>query len=268
MSSTILAAEDALQEVLDVTRGLPMFLAGSNPAAVEHGKPHAYSDVDLFVPNQGMYFTGVQHLLNNGYEISDDRFTKMWNRHRLYGFNQWHTNSMKLLGKLTQLEVNVIYKRVDGHETTRLSQVIESFDFGLLGVGYETETGSRHDMRTYFFGPGADDGRPLPMLPYRQETVGQGFMSQHIMLRTPGRYARYAHTYGYDLSRVKPTLVQGYLAYADYKLGRTKEDDLTLGQIATSLARHLDEDDFDNLLEFEANLPKADGLDEIMAGLE
>lgn len=268
MSLSGIRAEDALAQVLDHTKGLLAFLAGSCPAAVEHNKQHAYSDVDLFVPNQGMYFVTVQRLLERGYVPASDRFAKMWRRHQAYGFNQWHTNSMELVDPTSMLEVNVIYKRVDGHETTRLSQVLESFDFGLLGVGYETQTGARHDMRTYFFGPGADDGGPLPMLPYRQDTVGQGFMSQHIMLRTPGRYARYAHTYGYDLSRVKPTLVSGYLAYAEYKKDRTKDEDQALGQIATSIARHLENDELDQLVEFESALPKADGLDEIMAALE
>lgn len=268
MSKLTLPARVAVDKVLDDTEGLLAFLAGSAPAAVVHDKPHAYSDVDLFVPNPGMYFAVVQRLLDIGYNIESERFAKMWRRHKQYGFNNWHTNSMKLMDERLQLEVNVIYKRVDGHETTRLSQVLESFDFGLLGVGYETETGRFHDMRTYFFGPGADDGRPLPMLPYRQDSVGAGFMSQHIMLRTPGRYARYAKTYGYDLSLVKPTLIEGYDNYASYKRDRTKEEDKVLGQIATALARHIEFDEFDELVQFEKGLPAADGLDDIMASLE
>lgn len=268
MSPTGLPADAAVEQVLDDTEGLPLFLCGSSVAAVMNLRPQAYTDVDLFTPNQGMYFAAVQHLLDSGYVIADDRFTKMWNRHRLYGFNAWHTNSMKLVHSLNGLEVNVIYKRVDGHETTRLSQVLESFDFGLLGVGFETQTRRFHDMRTYFFGPGADDGRPLPMLPYRQDTVGQGFMSQHIMLRTPGRYARYAHTYGYDLSLVKPTLVDGYLSYARYKSDRSKPEDKILGDIASALARHIEDDEFAEMIQFEKTLPTADGLDDIMASLE
>lgn len=268
MSINGVPASDAVAKVLADTKGLPAFLAGSAPAAIIYDKPDAYTDVDLFVPNQGMYFVLVQHLLNSGYQLESDRFAKMWRRHQLFGFNAWHTNSMKLIDGLTGSEVNVIYKRVDGHETTRLSQVLESFDFGLLGVGYETETGKQSDMRTFFFGPGADDGRPLPMLPYRQETVGKGYMSQHIMLRTPGRYTRYAHTYGYDLSLIKPVLIEGFLAYADYKSNRTKQEDITLGQIAKALAWHIDHDEFDEMAEFEKNLPTADGLDDIMANLE
>lgn len=267
MNSTGIPAIVAVEKVLRDTAGLPAFLAGSSAAAVAHDKQHAYTDVDLFVPNPGCYFTLVQHLLNNGYHIEGDRFLKMWRRHLSYGFNQWHTNSMKLLDDSTGTEVNVIYKRVDGHETTRLSQVIESFDFGLLGVGYETETGKYRDMRGYLF-PDATDLAVLPMMEYRSDTVGKGYMSQHIMLRTPGRYARYASSYGYDLSLVKPTLVSGYLGFADYKLNRTKPEDQTLGKIASAIAFHLDNDNMSELIQFEADLPKADGLDDIMESLE
>lgn len=268
MSTPPIPAFDAVNQVLVDTAGLPAFLAGSAAAAIEYDKPFAYHDVDVFVPNPGMYFAVVQRLLDNGYEIESDRFVKMWRRHMNYGFNRWHTNSMKLKHTLSDIEVNVIYKLVDGHETTRLSQVLESFDFGLLGVGYETETGRRHDMRTYFFGPGADDGRALPLLPYRKEGISQGFMSQHIMLRTPGRYARYAHTYGYDLHLVKPTLVDGLSAYAEYKSNRSKPEDLVLGDIARRLAKHIEDDQFTELLEFEKALPTADGVDQILESLE
>lgn len=249
---------------------MPAFLAGSSAAAVVYGKPYAYTDIDLFVPNQGSYFALVQHLLRSGYSFESDRFERMWDRHLTFGFKAWHTNSMKLLDDTTGTEVNVIYKRVDGHETTRLSQVIESFDFGLLGVGYETETGVRKDMRPYLFPHIAAIGAstPLPMMDYRAVTVGKGYMSQHIMMRTAGRYARYASTYGYDLSLVKPTLIAGYQCFADYKLARTKPEDLTLGQIADTLGQHIEHDLFAELLEFEKKLVVADGLDEIMEALE
>ena len=263
-----ISAGPAVSKVLDEVAGLPAFIAGSSVSAMVHDKPQAYTDIDLFVPNPGTYFATVQRLLAEGYELESEKFEKMWNRHLRYGFNNWHTNSMKLMDRVADLEVNVIYKRVDGHETTQLSQVLESFDFGLLAVGFDAATRRFHDMRTYFFGAGANAGGPLPLLPYRQDTVGLGYMSQHIMLRTPGRYARYAHTYGYDLSLVKPTLVQGYAAYAAYKLNRTKDEDIQLGQIAQALGAHIERDEFDELLGFEKGLPTADGLDMIFASLE
>jgi hypothetical protein len=271
INTTGIKAGDAITKVLADTKGLPAYLAGSSVAAQVHGKHHAYTDIDLFVPNQGSYYTLVAHLLNRGYSFESDRFERMWARHLEYGFKAWHTNSMKLLDDTTGTEVNVIYKRVDGHETTRLSQVLESFDFGLLGVGYETLTGRFKDMREYLF-PGVWDPHapdaPLPMMDYRADTVGKGYMSQHIMMRTPGRFARYASTYGYDLSLVKPTLVAGYQSFADYKLARSKPEDLALGQIAETLGQHIALDMYDELLLFEKKLVVADGLDDIMEALE
>lgn len=261
-------AADAVNQVLADIRGLPVFLTGSAPAAMVYDNQFAYTDVDLFVPNEGMYFATVTQLLNKGYSLESDRYEKMWRRHCNHGFKNWHTNSMKLLDDLTGTEVNVVYKKVDGHETTQLSQVLESFDFGLLAVGFDVELGTFHDMRSYFFGLGADDGRALPMLPYRNRAISQGLMSQHVMLRTPGRYHRYACTYGYDLSKVKPTLVEGYWEYARYKAKRSKPEDLTLGRIAAALAASIETDKFDELHHFEKQLPMSDGLDEIMASLE
>lgn len=266
MNTTGIPAKDAVDKVLHDTAGLPAFLTGSSVAAVVHGFDNAYSDIDLFVPNEGLYFTLVTHLLNNGYVVSDDRFERMWDRHKRFGFNHWHTNSMRLLDAATGTEVNVIYKRVDGHETTQLSQVIESFDFGLLGVGYETETSRFRDMRSYLFPDHNPDG-PLPMMEYRAVTVGKGFMSKHVMLRTSGRYARYSR-YGYDLSEVKPTLVSGYANYALFKANRTSDEDITLGQLAAGVGQAIENDDIDQLLALEQAIPKMDALDELLAALE
>lgn len=271
MNNTGIEAKAAIDKVLYDARGIFAFLTGSSAAAWVNGKPHAYTDIDIFVPNAGTYFQLVERLLNNGYSPESDRDAKTWRRHTQIGFKRWHTNSLKLTDDLTGTEINVVYKTVDGHETTRLSQVLESFDFGLLAVGFETKDGTFHDMRSYFF-PTAplqtQPGCPLGLLPYREEQITQGFMSQFVMLRTAGRYARYANEYGYDLSLVKPALIEGYNAYALYKSDRSKNDDTTLGEIAATLARHIEDDAFDELHEFERQLPKADGLDEILASLE
>lgn len=273
-NTTGIPAELAVEKVLEDLKGFRAFLAGSAAAAIAHDKPMAYTDVDVFTPNQGVYYTAIQRLKDSGYSVANDRFELMWDRQMNIGFNKWHTNSMKLIDDLTGTEVNVIYKLVDGHETTSLSQVIESFDFGLLGMGFDLHTSNFHDMRSYLF-PGFTQlasqtgwGIPLPLLEYRHRQLSRGLMSQHIMLRTPGRYARYAGEYGYDLSLVKPVLIDGYIQYSSYKLDRTKPEDRALGEIAKALAIHLEDDAFDELQKFEQELPKADGLDQVLASLE
>lgn len=273
-NTTGIPAELAVEKVLEDLKGFRAFLTGSAAAAVAHDKPLAYTDIDVFTPNQGVYYTAIQRLKDVGYTVANERFELMWDRQMNIGFNRWHTNSMKLLDDLTGTEVNIIYKLVDGHETTTLAQVIESFDFGLLGMGYNLKSGNYHDMRSYLFpgfaklGQDTGWGIPLPLLEYRQGQLSKGLMSQHIMLRTPGRYTRYADEYGYDLSLVKPVLVDGYLKYHEYKSNRSKPEDQALGQIALALSQHMEFDEFNELRKFEADLPKADGLDQVLASLE
>ena len=265
MSTHGLPAQVAVDQVLADAAALPAFLAGSAVAAAVYGHDYAYSDVDLFVPSQGVYYALITRLLERGYTPASDRYAKQWKRHLRYGFNGWHTNSMQLRHPELDMEVNVIYKKIDGHETTQLSQVLESFDFGLLAVGYETETGTFRDLRGYMF-PGLDPTGPLPLIGYRHEHLGSGFMSQHLMLRTAGRYARYV-AYGYDLSAVKPVLVQGYLNYAEFMRERTSDDKQLLGIIAEKLAALMESDDIAALRKFEQDLPMQDGLDEILDSL-
>lgn len=268
MNNTGIPASKAVEKVMADTKGHRGYLSGSSVSAIVYDKPHAYTDVDVFVPTDTSYAAIIERLLNRGYEIADEKFGKMWRRHLHMGIRRWHTNSMKLLDSATGTEVNVIYKLVDDHPTTKLSQVLESFDFGLLAVGFETETGRFHDMRSYFFGPGAESGKALPLLPYRAEHLGEGLMSKFIMLRTAGRYARYANEYGYDLSLVQPVLVAGYNNYASYKLNRSKDEDQVMGQIAAALAEHIEFNEFDKLAEYEKLLPTADSIDQILASLE
>lgn len=50
-------------------------------------------------------------------------------------------------------------------------------------------------------------------------------------------------------------LVDGYLAYAEYRVNRSKPEDQALGKIALALSQHMEFDEFDELRTFEADLP-------------
>lgn len=261
----------ALHQTRNDVAGLPVFIAGSSVAAEFWGKPYAWHDIDLFTHEQG-YFATIAHLNARGYQPMD-RFDRVWKRHLKFGFNSWHTNSMRLESP-DGVEINVIYKRVDGQPTTKLSDVLESFDFGLLAMGIDAETDTFHDMRQYLFGHQvaqgelADLNHALPMLPYRSSTVGQGYMSQHIALRTFGRAQRYFDQYGYDGSKVVPDLVNGYRVLAEYKLNRTKPEDIQLGHLFTMVADNLDAGEWDKLKEASDLIPVSDELDAVMEALE
>lgn len=257
-------ASDVIAEVLRALRGMPVFLTGSLVAEEAHGKSDSHTDADLFCPSPEVLIAAVQKLLGESY-VLDDRMTRVWARWLRMGFNQWHTNSIKLESPMGT-EVNLVFKTVAKKPTRSLAEVIESFDFGLLGMGYETETGVFRDMRPYLF-PGMDITGPLPLMPNKRENWRNGFISQYNGLRECGRYAKYVG-YGYDLSLVKADLLAGYWAAAEYMSDRDKPEKVKLGKIYEAIAGHIEWDNINELVIASKEMLYLDSLDEIMESLE
>lgn len=255
---------DIIAEVSRPLLGMPVYLTGSLVAEEAYGLIEAHTDADLFCPSPEVLIAAAQRLLGEGYEL-DDRMARVWHRWLRYGFNHWHTNSLKLESPLGT-EVNLVFKLVDKHPTTSLAQVLESFDFGLLAMGYETETGTFRDLRPYLF-PGQDVSGPLPLMPNKREAWRGGFISQYNGTRECGRYAKYV-SYGYDLSLVKDDLLTGYWAAAEYLGERDKAEKQTLGKVYESIALHIEHDNIDELLVAAKEIPFLDSLDAIYEALE
>jgi hypothetical protein len=260
----LLSAADAIDEAAKNLEGQPVFLAGSAVAADEHGLPFGWSDVDLFVPSQQVLISVVQSLLDRGY-VMDDRFSRVWYRWLRYGMKGWHTNSMRL-ESLGGVETNVVYKLVDGHPTTSLSQVLESFDFGLLGMGYTLEDGTFRDLRPYLF-PGYDPKGPLPMMPARRDNWRQGFISTYNGLREGARFGKYSG-YGYDLSLVRDDLMMGYQMAALYLENHVKSEKRELGRIYRVILDKLAAHEDDELIAAYKQIDFNDPLAEILEALE
>src|SRR5690606_37285029 len=128
-----LDAAPAISLVQQSVGGLPVYIAGSAAAIAghQHLDQTAYDDVDVFTSTPQALMAAAERLLRDGFEL-DDRFSRVYVRWIKYGFKGWHTNSLKLY-KATptyRVEVNLVYKLMDGHPTTSLAQVLESFDFG------------------------------------------------------------------------------------------------------------------------------------------
>lgn len=249
--------------------GDPVFLAGSLVAEDAYGLSNAHSDIDLFCPTFQVVVATTQKLLSQGYTFAP-RFERVWYRWLRMGVKQWHTNSMRLVSP-SGIETNLVYKIQDGHPTTSLSQVLESFDFGLLGVGFDLDSGTFRDHRPYLFPNrtqrAIEAGCPLPMMPNKRDNWRNGFISQYNGLREAGRYAKY-HRYGYDMSLVKDDLATGYFEAALYLTNHFDKDKQLLGQIFQAIGEYID---LDNLVELErANkeINYSDALDVIMAALE
>jgi hypothetical protein len=259
-----MTASALIADVRNLLRGSPVYLAGSLVAAETYGKNNAHHDVDLFCPTPQVLISTGQKLLDAGFKL-DDRFSRVWERWLRYGFKTWHTNSLRMHDAMGT-EYNLVYKLTDGHPTTSLGQVLESFDFGLLATGYDLECGSFRDMRGYLF-PGLDPDGPLPMMPNKRSNWRNGFISQYNGLREIGRYAKY-HGYGYDMSAVKDDLATGYMAAASYFTNAFDADKQQLGKIYEVCYIHIEDDNIDQLAEAAKLIDYKDSLDKIMEALE
>lgn len=260
------SADVVLAEVTDWLRGSPVFVAGSLVAADEHGLPFAYEDADVFCPSGEVLIATAQKLLGHGL-VLDERHSRVWARWLKYGFKTWHTNSLKLMSP-AGYEVNLVFKRHNNVPTTSLAQVLESFDFGLLGVGYDLCDGvQRRDLRDYLF-PDHPVNGALPLMPNKRSDWRNGFISQYNGTREAGRYAKYFR-YGYDLSLVKEDLLIGYGAATEYLRTRTdSRDKQVLGDIYEKIAELIASDQITELYEAGKEIVYLDSLDAIMEALE
>lgn len=266
MNTTGIKASDAVNLVVDQAKGLRCYLTGSSAASAVKardgiaGFEDCYSDVDLFVGSENEWVRSIQFLIDRGYTFGP-RMEMMWTRVLHFGTHGWHTNSMKLHNP-EGVEVNLIYKTVARKPVASLSQVIETFDFGLLALGWETETGIYRDMRPYMFGD-VDLNGPLPVLPWRKEQIEQGHFREHQGLRMFGRAARYFLDYGYDDTLVRPVLVEGYQNAASYYKDRIEPEKIRLGEIYQAVSFLMEDGDWTQVKAAADLLPKADELDEL-----
>ena len=256
-----------IAEVTSPLLGMPVFMAGSLVAADEYNLDLAFDDADLFCPSGEVLIAATQKLLSEGFTMND-KFTKVWRRWMKYGFMNWHTNSIKVNAP-SGAEVNLIFKKTGKQPLTSLSMVLESFDFGLLGVGYDLEEGlKRQDMRTYLF-PDHDIKGPLPLMPNKRSAWRAGMFSQYNGTRECGRYAKYI-SYGHDLSLVRDDLLEGYKAAASYYYSTEYADKSALADIYMRIRELIEDNDIDQLLEAApviASVEK-DAFDAIMEALE
>ena len=268
MPVSTLEPGEVIEELLTSLGRLPAAIAGSVVAAHVYDMPlMEQSDLDVFCYSDSALITAIERLSQYGYSL-DDRFSRVKERWLKFGLKTWHTNSVKLIApdELNNMEINLVYKTADKVPASSLAAVLEAFDFGLLGTGWDLSDGKFRDMRSFMF-PGLDITGPLPFMPNKQHAWQNGFISQYNGLREAGRYAKY-YSYGHDMSLLKATMIQGYHAVAEYLVERGDPDRILLAQIYTTIATHIEFDNIDELLKANKQILSVDALDQIMEALE
>ena len=238
-------ADVALDEVLSLMKGRPAFVCGSAVTAETYNKPDAYSDVDVFVPTPEVLVSTVEYLLNNRAR-QDAKFHRIWEMWLSYGVGNWHTHSMKLFMP-SGVEINIISKKDSRKQLGSLTDVLESFDFGILATGYDTQLGYKQDLRPFLF-PNLDLDGPLPMLPTKSYRWKRGQFSKFNALREIERYVKYID-YGYDLSAVRPQLIEGYWQKASDQDISSNPEAPQLKQLLEAIAIKLEDNAIDELRE-------------------
>jgi len=265
-TTVTLSATEVIGHIAAPLTGLPACIAGSTVAAEVYDLPLSEnSDVDVFCYSEQALIAAVQRLLSAGFPLNP-RHERVWERWLQYGLRSWHTNSIKLVDEFSGTEINLVHKLMGGHPTSSLPQVLESFDFGLLAVGYDLRESHRQDLRSFLFPKHPLDG-PLPLMPNKRTAWRSGFISQYNGLREVGRYAKYV-TYGHDLSLVKDDLIEGYMSAALYMSQRDDPLKIQLGLIYDTIARKIEMDDIPDLMEAGEQILTLDSLDLIMEALE
>ena len=260
-----------LKELLGALNGSHACIAGSAVAAQEYGLVNSYDDIDVFAYGNSSLISIANSLIERGFSLASDNEAMKWDRWLAWDLNiGWRTNSIKLVGSVHHAtepyEVNVVYKTFEKQPVKRLSLVLESFDFGHLASGYELRTGEWRDMRPYFF-PREQDYRVLPMLPDRHDRWENGLITQYTGIRQASRAVKYMG-YGYDLSKVVPALITGYRIAAAHHADHFDPEKVTLGEIYSRLADHLEDGEFDKIREADALLPQWRDVDAILERLD
>ena len=262
-----LTTEAAIAAVAAPLTGLPACIAGSSVAALVYDKPLGEdADIDVFCYTEEALIAAMTILHHHPNYSLNERSERVYSRWLKFGLKNWHTNSIKF-DHTHGFQVNLVYKLTGGHPNNSLSSVIESFDFGLLGVGFDLSLDSQlRDLRPFLF-PGYDLNGPLPLMPNKQEAWRNGFISQYNGLREAGRYAKYS-LYGYDMSLIQHVLVEGYELAVRYLRDRGDEDRMKLAAIYEAIAERILHDEVQELADANSLILTLDSLDLILDALE
>lgn len=255
---------EAIEDARALLTGLPACLVGSAVVSMELCQSEFLadaSDIDIFCYTDYALIAIIQKLQHHGYQV-DQRFERVWQRWLRFGLKGWHTNSLKLISP-EGVETNLVYKLLGRKPVNNLAAVLESFDFGLLGHGYDLLDNEYRDLRGFLF-PGLDPRGPLPMMPNKRSDWRNGFISQYNGLREAARYAKYAVHSELQMEAVRDDLLTGYAQVSEYLRDRGDVNKLTLATIYDTISVCIEDNDFQKLIDMGKQIPVLDELDQLL----
>ena len=259
----MIAADLAVVEVLSHLQGRPGFLVGSAVAAQTYDMPHAYSDVDVFFPHPNALMAAGQFMLDHG-AVLDEQDQRKWNRWLLIGMGDWQTNSIRM-ELLSGIEVNLVYKVVGKKPLTSLMQVLESFDFGYVAMGYDLERGTFHDGREFWFGKGYNPRR-MGFLPHREWQWLNATIGRFTGTRQPQRWAKFADR-GHDMHPSQDVLARGLRITAAHYQGKDDPEYRTYAPLYVAIADMVEDYDIAGLMDLYSELQPHDPVGSLTKGL-
>lgn len=237
-------------------------LVGSLVGADVNGKD-GWADGDVFCFSPGALMAAGQYMLDHG-AVLDEQEQRKWNRWLLMGMGDWHTNSIRM-ELLNGIEVNLVYKTVGRVPLTSLMQVLESFDFGYVAMGWDLERGTFHDGREFWFGKGYDP-ESLGFLPHREWQWLNATIGRFTGIRQPQRWAKFADR-GYDMRPSQKPLADGLRITAAHYTTKDDPEYRAYAPLYLGIADLVEDYDIPALLEVYKGMQPHDPVGSLTKGL-
>ena len=241
--------EQVLRDVFALFQGQAASLVGSAVSANEYGLD-TFTDVDVFFADKSALQYGLGLCVAQGWVLHPTSERRLKFTHR-WGGKAFHVETYRL--DKDGVELNLTVKLLGGKPVRNTAEVLLSFDFGALLVGYDCLADSfedaRLDLRPAFFPQFDTKSSAYPMVPDKRRAWVRGEFGKYNSFRQAERVAKYAMR-GYDMSYVVPDLITGYeQRVEDLQLNPTPHN-LALIDIYVQLCEHLDAQEWE--LVFEA----------------
>jgi len=231
------------------------------PGSPEFG--YHYNDLDFFFNSEAALIAAVSQLLQRGsvpFNSQEERKLHRWLR---FGMGDWHTQSIRLM-TLDRIEVNLIYKTVDGKPLRTAFEVVNSFDFSNVSHGWDMRTGRKYDLAdTYWPGKNPDE---VVLFPDREDQWLAGSIGKHTGSRQGKRWAKNMEGL-WDVSRTTDVFIKGYRIVAAFYLDKEDDEHHAYADVYLVVADLMERNDYQGVLEIYKGISPHSPIEAIKARL-